>query len=211
VGVRRPSTAGRRGDTLHEDALRSVLSDDPNNERAFSALAEVVRRRAAEAYDAEHDPLRAPGVAQECERAANLAVWALGEELAGNPRAWYPLVELARLSVDDDHEAATRRLVTAAERDATGRALAAGIELLRANGRPGEAVNLGVGHWKVREQIPEVGEQLILAALESGRPTEARAHLDALSEHPDADAVVDLIPRLQAAIAGPTETPAPQP
>ncbi len=203
VGVRRPTTVGRRGDTLHEDALRSVLSDDPNNERAFSALAEVVRRRAAEAYEAEHDPLRAPGVAQERERAANLAVWSLGEELAGNPRAWYPLVELARLSVDDDHESATRRLVTAAERDPTGRALAAGIELLRTNGRPGEALNLGVGHWKVRDQIPEVGEQLVLAALESGRPAEARQYLDALAEHPDAEAAVqDLLPRLQAAATG---------
>lgn len=199
VGVRRPTTAGRRGDTLHEDALRSVLSDDPNNERAFRALAEVVRRRAAEAYEADHDPLRAPGAAQERERAANLAVWSLGEELAGNPRAWYPLVELARLSMDDDHEGATRRLVTAAERDPTGRALAAGIELLRADGWPGEALNLGVGHWKVREQIPEVGEQLVLAALESGRPGEARKHLDALADHPDAEtAVLDLLPRLQA-------------
>lgn len=201
--MRRPSTAGRRGDTLHEDALRSVLSDDPNNERAFSALAEVVRRRAGEAYEAEHDPLRAPGAAQESERAADLAVWSLGEELAASPRAWYPLLELARLSVDDDHEAATRRLVTAAERDPTGRALFVGIELLRAKGRPGEALNLGVGHWRVREQPPEVGEQLVLAALESGRPAEARQYMDALTDHPDSEAVLELLPRLQAAIASP--------
>ena len=45
VGARRPTKAARRGDTLHEDALRSMLSDDPNNERAFVALAEIVRRR----------------------------------------------------------------------------------------------------------------------------------------------------------------------
>jgi len=201
VGTRRPTTTdGRRGNTLHEDALRSMLSDDPNNERAFSALAEEVRRRATEAYEAEHDPLTAPAVAQERERAANLAVWSLSEELAGNPRAWYPLVELARLSIDDDHEGATRRLVTAAERDPTGRALAAGIALLRTDGRPGEALNLGVGHWRVREQVPEVGEQLVLAALESSRPSEARQHLQALSDHPDTEAVAALVSELQAAI-----------
>ena len=44
------------------------------------------------------------------QRAADLAVWALAEELAGHPRAWYPLIELARLSVHDDHEGALRRL-----------------------------------------------------------------------------------------------------
>ncbi|MBU4337344.1 MAG: hypothetical protein KJ548_12330, partial [Actinobacteria bacterium] len=65
VGARRPTNAGRRGDTLHEDALRSMLSDDPNNERAFSALAEIVRRRAAQAVEADRDPLTAEGVEQE--------------------------------------------------------------------------------------------------------------------------------------------------
>jgi len=193
---------------LHEDALRSVLSDDPNNERAFSALAEVVRRRAGEAYEADHDPLRAPGAAQESERAAELAVWSLAEELSASPRAWFPLLELARLSIDDDHEAATRRLATAAERDTTGRALAVGIGLLRERGRPGEALNLGVGHWRVREQLPEVGEQLVLAALDAERPADARQHLDALTEHPDGEALLELLPRLQAAIAA---TSSPQP
>src|SRR3954453_18904451 len=108
VGARRPTTAARRGDTLHEDALRSMLSDDPNNERAFVALAEIVRRRAAESTVAADDPLAAPADAAPRaappddggrQHAADLAVWALGEELAGNPRAWYPLIEVARLSV----------------------------------------------------------------------------------------------------------------
>ena len=123
VGARRPTTAARRGDTLHEDALRSMLSDDPNNERAFGALAEIVRRRAAES-SADQDPLAAPVDETERQRAADLAVWALGEELAGNPRAWFPLIEVARLSVRDDHEGTLRRLTTAAERDPSGRALA---------------------------------------------------------------------------------------
>lgn len=200
VGARRPTKAGRRGDTLHEDALRSMLSDDPNNERAFSALAEIVRRRASQAVEADRDPLTADGVEQERQRAENLAVWALGEELAGNPRAWYPLIELARLSVEDDHEGGLRRLVTAADRDPTGRALAAGIELLRQDGQPGEALGLGVGHWRVREQVPEVGVQVVLAAIEAGRPHEARQHLEALAQHPDTAAVALLVPELTRAI-----------
>src|SRR3954470_9779872 len=95
VGALLPTTAARPVDTLHEDALRSMLSDDPNNERAFVALAEIVRRRAAEATVADDDPLAAPTIDDgERRRAADLAVWALGEELAGNPRAWYPLIEV---------------------------------------------------------------------------------------------------------------------
>ncbi|MCL2454299.1 MAG: hypothetical protein FWD18_03200 [Micrococcales bacterium] len=207
IGAHRPTMAGRHESTAHEDTLRSMLSDDPNDEQAFAALAEVVRRRAAEAYEAEHDPLTAPGAARERERAANLAVWALGEELAGNPRAWFPLIELARLSVDDDHEGATRRLATAADRDPTGRALAAGIELLRTDGKPAEALNLGVGHWRVREQIPQVGAQLVRAALESGRPAEARQHLAALSEHPDTDAVTAILSDLETAFDRPLHEP----
>lgn len=173
-----------------------MLSDDPNNERAFSALAEIVRRRAAQAVEADRDPLTAEGVEQERQRAENLAVWALGEELAGNPRAWYPLIELARLSVVDDHEGGLRRLVTAADRDPTGHALAAGIELLRETDQPGEALNLGVGHWRVREQVPEVGAQVVRAAIEAGRPAEARQHLSALQAHPDVAAVARLAPVL---------------
>src|SRR3954447_10863991 len=111
VGARRPTTAARRGDNLHEDALRSMLSDDPNNERAFVALAEIVRRRAAESTVADADPLAAPTVDDGKGRsAAAFAVGALGEELAGNPRAWYPLSKVARLSVADDHEGTLRRL-----------------------------------------------------------------------------------------------------
>jgi hypothetical protein len=197
VGARRPTNAGRRGDTLHEDALRSMLSDDPNNERAFSALAEIVRRRAAQAYESDHDPLTAPDAEQERQRAANLAVWALAEELAGNPRAWYPLIELARLSMADDHEGALRRLATAAERDPSGRALAAGIELLRENGQPGEGLNLGVGHWRVREQLPDVGVEVVRAAIEAGRPMEAKQHLVALSSHPDLATVANLVVELE--------------
>lgn len=192
VGARRPTTAARRGDTLHEDALRSMLSDDPNNERAFVALAEIVRRRAAESTVPDDDPLAAPPDEGERQHAANLAVWALGEELAGNPRAWYPLIEVARLSVADDHEGTLRRLTTAVERDPSGRALVAALSLLRDADLPVEALGLGVGHWRPREHDPEVARQLVLASIEAGRPLEAKQHIAALDLYPDQPAVQEL-------------------
>ena len=62
-----------------------------------------------------------------------------------------------------------RRLATAAERDPSGKALSEGLAVLREAGLPVEALGLGVGHWRVREQDPAVGRQLVLAALEAER------------------------------------------
>lgn len=200
VGVRRPSTSGRRRDTIHEDAVRAMLGEDPNDARAFQALAEIVRRRAAE-IGPDGDPLTAPHDDVERQKAADLAVWALAEELAGHPRAWYPLVELARLSVKDDHEGALRRLATAAERDPSGHALEEGLAVLREAGLPVEALGLGVGHWRVKEQTPEIARHLVHAAIEADRPLEARHHLRSLELHPDAVAVARLKAELEPAVA----------
>lgn len=205
VGARRPTKAARRGDTLHEDALRSMLSDDPNNERAFVALAEIVRRRAAEASP-DQDPLSAETTDTERQRAADLAVWALGEELAGNPRAWYALIEVARLSVHDDHEGTLRRLTTAAERDPSGRALVEALALLREAGLPVDALGLGVGHWRPREHDPEVARQLVLASIEAGRPLEAKQHIAALDLYPNQRAVADLKSELARDVAHAEQT-----
>jgi len=205
VGAVRPTSAKRHGDSLHEDALRSMLSDDPNNEPAFRALAEIVRRRAAESFD-ERDPLAAQADETERAQAENFAVWALAEEFAGNPRGWYPLVELARLSVHDDHDATLRRLVTAADRDPSGRALAEGLKLLREAEQPVEALGLGVGHWRVREQDPEVARQLVHAALEAGRPLEARQYLAALGQREDAAELSDLRDELAEVVAQAEQT-----
>ena len=205
VGARRPTSAKPRGDTLHEDALRSMLADDPNNERAFRALAEIVRRRAAESFD-ERDPLAAPADEKERQQAEDLAVWALAEEFAGNPRGWYPLVELARLSVHDDHDATLRRLVTAADRDPSGRALAEGLKLLREADQPVEALNLGVGHWRAKEHDPEVARHLVHAALEAGRPFDAKQYLAALEQRDDAADLADLRAELSQAIAAAERT-----
>ena len=177
-----------------------MLGDDPNNVRAFQALAEIVRRRAAESA-VDGDPLSAPQDEHEKQRAADLAVWSLGEELAGHPRAWYPLVELARQSVRDDAEGTMRRLVTAAERDPSGEALAEGIAVLRDAGQPVEALGLGVGHWRPKDHKPEVGAHLVHAALEADRPHEARQHLRSLDLYPDQRAVAELKTDLELLIA----------
>lgn len=197
VGARRP-TSSPHPDARREDALRARLVEDPNDVRSFGALADLVRQHAA--ADGAQDPLSAPADEAERQRAADLAVWALAEELAGNPRAWYPLIELARLSVVDDREGALRRLSTAAERDHTGVALAEGLAVLREAGLPGEALGLGVGHWRVREHDLGVARHLVLAALEADRPAEARHHLDSLRLHPDEVAVAALRTELETAV-----------
>jgi hypothetical protein len=149
-------------------------------------------------------------------RAADDAVWALAEELAHSGRAWYPLIEMARLSVHDDREAALRRLGTAAERDPGGMALATGVHMLREADMPGEALNLGVGHWRPREHVLDAGREVVQAAVEAGRPQDARRHLEAIGQRPDADAdaaralQVELEPLVAAAEEGRTVVSLPQ-
>jgi hypothetical protein len=166
-----------------------VLRNDPNDVVSFHALAEIVRHRAEEGHEGG-DP----------RKAADDAVWALGEELAHSPRAWYPLIELGRLSVHDDREQALRRLATASDRDPTGCALAKAVQVLREEGMPAEALGLGVGHWHLKAHEVEVGRQLVLAAAEAGRPTDARRTLEALASHPDAEKVAAVRPELQRAV-----------
>lgn len=173
-----------------EIALRATLRQDPNDATAFAALAEIVRRQAAEGHE---DKERRP-------RAADDAVWALAEELAHQPRAWYPLVELGRLSLRDDLEGAQRRLGIAVEREPSGRALAESLAMLRREGMPEVALSLGVGHWRPREHVPGAGRELVQAAAEAGRIGEARRHLDALAQHPEAD-IIDLRDQLDALAA----------
>jgi len=200
VGVRRPSSAPRRGDDLHEDALRAILADDPNNRRAFEALAGIVRRQAEASAD-DGDPLTADLDVAPRRRAADLAVWALSEELAGNPRGWLPLLELARLSLVDDHEAALRRVATAAERDPSGLALSEGLAMLRASGLHAEALGLGTGHWRPAEHTPEIARHLVHAALDAGRPAEAKRHLEALDSYPLRESITALRAELEAELA----------
>ena len=172
-----------------EARLWTVLRDDPNDVQSFHALAEIVRARAEEGHEAG-DP----------RKAADDAVWSLAEELAHSPRAWYPLIELGRLSVHDDREQALRRLATASDRDPTGCGLAKAVQVLREEGMPAEGLGLGVGHWHVPEHEVEVGRQLVLAAAEAGRPADARRMLDAMSAHPDTAKVAGMRAELQRAV-----------
>jgi hypothetical protein len=172
IGAAPESDSEEPVDAVEEARLWAVLRDDPNDVPAFAQLAEIVRRRAVAGHPV-HDRARA----------ADDAVWSLAEELAHSGRAWFPLVELARLSVHDDREVAMRRLATAAERDPSGDALATGLLMLRDAGLPGDAHNLGVGHWRPAEHHVEAGRQLVIAAVEAGRIADARRHLEALLRH----------------------------
>jgi len=182
----------RSGERSTEEALRARLAEDPNDVAAFDALAELVRKLSVQGHEhAESHPVEDP------QREANDAVWALAEEIAQNGRAWYPLIELARLSIDDDREVALRRLSTAAERDPTGTALAQGLAMLRQTGHADDALGLGVGHWRPREHDVEAGRQLIEASIEAGRLAEARRHLEAMTAHPDTERVSRLRQELE--------------
>lgn len=188
------ASAGSEVDPREETALWERLREDPNDVEAFPRLAEIVRFHAAEGHEAQGRS------AADRQRAADDAVWALAEELAHNSRAWYPLIELARLSVHDDREAALRRLATASERDPSGRALATGLAVLREENLPSDALGLGMAHWRPREHDLEAGRHLVLAAIEARRIGDARRHLDALSAHPDSGRGAELRRELEGLI-----------
>ncbi|MFC3688037.1 hypothetical protein [Aquipuribacter hungaricus] len=175
-------------ESVDEERLHDLLREDPNDEGRFAELAAVVRRRAA-----EH-------AAGDLKQAEDTAVWALAEELAHDQRAWYPLVELARLSLHDDREAAIRRLGVAAERDPSGRALLDGLVLLREAGDADGALALGMGHWRPSDHPLQAGRELVSAAVDAQRLAEARRHLDALGAHPDATGVAAMRRDLDKAI-----------
>lgn len=196
----------RRSVRVHADEddrslrLRERLAEDPNDVEAFSELAEIVRTHSQELPVA--DPLTA--AASEQAPGTDHAVWALAEELAGQPRAWYPLVELARLSLTEDHEGALRRLGSACERELTGVALTEALTMLRAAGHAHDAVAFGVGRWDPASQVPEAGYQVIRAALDADRVGEARRLLDALAAVPSsAEQVRRLAPLVAAAESAP--------
>ncbi|MFN8076168.1 MAG: hypothetical protein U0Q15_12210 [Kineosporiaceae bacterium] len=193
-----PSAPAVPTDAPSETALRARLNADPNDVAAFATLAEVVRTRAHDSAERPAYPRRARSA--DPGREADDAVWALAEELAHSPRAWFPLIEMARLSIDDDRGGAMRRLGTAAERDPSGEALVEGVAMLRRAGHPTDALNLGVGHWRPREHTPAVGRHLVEAALETGRAPEARRHLAALAGREDAAELRGLLEELEQQI-----------
>lgn len=180
-----------------EVTLRAALEADPNDEDAFRRLADIVRRRAAQGHEErDADPQRDT----DPQRAADDAVWSLAEEMARSGRAWYPLIELARLSLGQDRDGAMRRLGTAVERDPTGRALGQALGVLRDAGLVNEALGLGVGHWRPREHDPEAGRHLVHAAVDAGRIGEARRHLASFEQYPDQARVAGVRAELERTI-----------
>jgi hypothetical protein len=181
-----------------EGALRDQLTADPNDAHAFAELAEIVRRNAA----AGHGPnASGPNTPEARARAADDSVWALAEELAHSPRAWFPLIELARLSVNDDLDGAVRRLGIASDRDPSGQALLEGLIVLREAGLNDAALSLGTGHWRPAEHKPEVGREMVSAALAAGRYGEAKRHRAAMMAHPDTEHTTVLVADLERQIA----------
>lgn len=196
-------------EAAREDRLRARLAEDPNDAATFNALAEIVRRRAAEVTPA--DPLTAEEEPASKAQAADTAHWALAEELAGMPRAWYPLIEMARLSLAEDRDGAMRRLAAACEREPEGEALAEGIRMLREAHLPAEGLSLGVGHWAPRQQSADVGREVVRAALDAGRVSDARRHLKDLAEFGGHDKHTEqVVAELEPFVAAAEETPADQ-
>ncbi len=169
-----------------EAALVARLDADPNDRDALLALADLIT---APVPDTVVDPLTAAQQPATPADQRRTSLWALAEEYAGNPQAWAPLVELARLLLDDDQDAAIRRLSTACDRDPAGRALAQSIEMLRQRGLAHQAVSLGVAKWVPASHPFETGRQLVLAAVEAQDGPKAREIVsrlgDAYPDHPE--------------------------
>ncbi|MDP9807067.1 thioredoxin-like negative regulator of GroEL [Trueperella bonasi] len=179
--------------------LRDTLSDDPNDIAAFEELASIIKNAETDRNPA--DPLTGERVTPDTDEPATdpeLVLYALAEEIGSDSRAWYPLVQLARLSGTNDAESARRFLETAADRDETGLALAEGVKLLRETGQHEAAIQLGLGRWQPETQIVAVGEELANAALEAKKIDEARGYVEILKE---AGAPEDVIDDLSLAIA----------
>lgn len=164
-------TAARETDGIPEAGLRHALTADPNDENAFDRLVGVLaREKKTRSHPSQHD-----------ESTVRDVTWSLAAELAQRPDAWFPLLELARLSLDDDFPAAVRRLRAAVMREFTGRALTRAAVMLRTAGHPNEAFRLAVAHWRPAAHELAAGRQLVLAGIEAGRVDELRRHLSALA------------------------------
>ncbi|MGV4324360.1 hypothetical protein K5713_04355 [Trueperella pyogenes] len=165
--------------------LREKLAEDPNDIAAFEELASLITSFAHTRVPA--DPLT--GDAGPAD--PNLVLWALSEEIGSDPRAWYPLIQLARLAGPEDSDAAQRYLETAADREESGLALAEGIKLLRESGQYEAAIQLGLGRWKPAQQSPGVAEELVSAALAARKLSDARGYVQILEQSGTAGALVD--------------------
>lgn len=156
-----------------EQLLLARLQEDPNDVDSFRGLVRLL------APPTDGEPGSGAGVTTTDD-----TTWALAAELAQHPRAWYPLVQLARLGLDQDPDTAAWRLAEATVRDDSGRALTAALALLRTSGHPDEAFRLALARWRPDRHEPATGREFALAAVEAHREREFAGHLDALSSRP---------------------------
>jgi hypothetical protein len=154
---------GKRTAARREVALRRVLRENPNDEQAFADLVSLL----------DNSPTAGTATVQDI-------TWSLAEELTRHPQAWFPPLELARVSLDDE-AVAMRWIAVAVQRDSTGRALTRAAAILRAAGRSDNAFRLAIAHWRPAVHGPAPGRHLVRAALETGRTQELRRHLKGLA------------------------------
>ncbi|MFP7696022.1 hypothetical protein [Trueperella sp. LYQ143] len=175
--------------------LRDRLTEDPNDTAAFDELAVLIRQ----AHDMHQmaDPLIGQSSQGDGVR-MDLVLWALGEEIGADPRAWYPLIQLARLCEDTDVDMAQRYCEMAADREPTGIALTHGIRLLRELGHSNAAIQLGLGRWNPVEHSSAVAVELIDTALSAQRRHEAEHYVSLLA---DSGAPAQVIAELNRRIA----------
>lgn len=159
--------------------LRGQLSVDPNNTAAFDELASIIRKLGNDRT--LEDPLTADAVETD-ETSPDLVLWSLAEDLGSDSRAWYPLVMLASLAINDDVDSAVRHLETAADRDESGEALAKGVKLLREHEYNGLAEQLGLGRWNSSTHTTDVGVEITRAAIADGKEANAARYIEHLKD-----------------------------
>lgn len=190
-------TRAPEADTATAQVLRDRLAEDPNDVEAFTHLVGLAREAEGELPPA--DPLTAEGTGTGSILSADLAIYALAEELSSSPASWYPQLHMARLAVESDPERALRLLTTATDRNPDGRILARAMAILREAGHPDQALSLGLAHWDPATHSFEAGEALVRTALAAGRTSEARAYLREMEPYAGADELAELREAARAA------------
>lgn len=190
-------TRAPEADTATAQALRDRLAEDPNDVEAFTQLVGLAREAEGELPPA--DPLTAELTGTGSILSADLAIYALAEELSSSPASWYPQLHMARLAVDSDPERALRLLTTATDRNPDGRILARAMAILREAGHPDQALTLGLAHWDPATHSFEAGEALVRTALAAGRTSEARAYLREMEPYASAAELAELREAARAA------------
>ncbi|MGJ9527313.1 hypothetical protein [Actinotignum sp. GS-2025c] len=183
--------------TATAQALRERLAEDPNDVEAFTQLVTLAREAEGELPPA--DPLTAELTGTGSILSADLAIYALAEELSSSPASWYPQLHMARLAVDSDPERALRLLTTATDRNPDGPILARAMAILRQAGHPDQALSLGLAHWDPATHSFEAGEALVRTALAAGRTNEARAYLREMEPYAKAAELAELREAVSAA------------